>query len=281
MGLIGITGKIGAGKDLIGGIIQYLLWHKVVEEGGGSMHLSIKDFVDSEGYRVSRTVSGWEVKKFAGKLKEIVCILTGCRIHDLEDREFKEKELGEEWWYYIIPGINHDELLTLEEYNNLHEKQKGWCQLIKPTPRLLLQLLGTECGRKIIHPNVWVNALMVDYRNKYECIRGQNNMLVLQGIKTEEECLPNWIITDVRFPNEVKAIKERNGIVIRKLGKPITLTGDLVTDIIKTTKNHGVEVHQSEIALDNTKVDYEIPYCEEVQDLVRIVERILIKEKIL
>ena len=35
---------------------------------------------------------------------------------------------------------------------------------LKFTPRLLLQLLGTDAGRNIVHPNIWVNALMSDYR---------------------------------------------------------------------------------------------------------------------
>jgi hypothetical protein len=60
------------------------------------------------------------------------------------------------------------------------------------TPRLLLQLIGTECGRDIIHPNIWVNSTFADW--KPHC---------------------SWVITDTRFPNEADAIKKRGGIVIR------------------------------------------------------------------
>jgi hypothetical protein len=64
---------------------------------------------------------------------------------------------------------------------------------VKLTPRLILQLLGTEGGRKIIHPDIWVNALFSDYSHKNS----------------------KWIITDLRFPeNEGQAIKDRKGLTI-------------------------------------------------------------------
>ena len=74
------------------------------------------------------------------------------------------------------------------------------------TPRLLLQLLGTECGRNIIHPNIWVNSLISEYKSINN--RGQKP-------KDDIFTFPNWIITDMRFPNELEAIKNRGGISIR------------------------------------------------------------------
>jgi hypothetical protein len=113
--------------------------------------------------------------------------------------------------------------------------------IIKLTPRELLQLLGTEAGRNIIHPNIWVNALFADYKLEYDksdfnriaieeglidgkssgnlhalkklgITKGNINFQLDDKYKTKH---PNWIITDVRFPNEAKAIKDRGGIVIR------------------------------------------------------------------
>jgi len=74
------------------------------------------------------------------------------------------------------------------------------------TPRLMLQLLGTEAGRKIIHPNIWVNALFADYKVYHE-------PSMYPSFK--EPKIPKWVITDCRFPNEAEAIKNRGGIVIR------------------------------------------------------------------
>ena len=46
--------------------------------------------------------SNYQIKKFADKLKDIACLLIGCTREQLEDREFKEKELGEEWVAYKV-----------------------------------------------------------------------------------------------------------------------------------------------------------------------------------
>lgn len=71
------------------------------------------------------------------------------------------------------------------------------------TPRYVMQQLGTEFGRTI-HPDLWVNSLFTDFK--------KSKVGTDDG---EEYELPKWIITDVRFPNEANAIKERGGINIR------------------------------------------------------------------
>lgn len=86
------------------------------------------------------------------------------------------------------------------------------------------QKLGTEAIRDGLHINAWVLALMADYDKIY-----------------------NWIITDVRFPNEAEAVKERGGIVIRINGDPAGVRA-------RSSRNLN---HPSEIALDNyEKFDY-------------------------
>jgi hypothetical protein len=47
-----------------------------------------------------------------------------------------------------------------------------------------MQLIGTDCGRDIIHPNIWLNATMEKY------VPGKSN----------------WVLTDTRFPNEGSGI---------------------------------------------------------------------------
>ena len=169
--LIGISGKMGSGKDLLYNIL---------------CELSDVDF---------------DNKKFAYPIKWIIAALIGCDIRQLEDRDFKDKELGEEWWYCVA-----DDGSYIPYEQNLHKNKV--VNLVKLTPRKLLQLLGTEAGRQIIHPNIWVNALFADYKGKY--LGATDDMK-----NPVEMCFPNWIITDVRFPNEVQAIKDRGGIVIR------------------------------------------------------------------
>jgi len=203
--IIGISGKIGSGKDTIGKIIQYLTLSNDV------FSKTNKDIIadlEHNGYCASK--SDWEIKKFADKLKDIICLLIGCTRERLEDIDFKNKELGQEWWYYqlfdgrsnIVKRNNFKLVSYLENVNKYPDKT-----LIKLTPRKLLQFLGTDCGRDIIHPNIWVNALFADYK--------LSKPLGLEGHDWSKGNLPKWIITDVRFPNEAQAVKDRGGIVIR------------------------------------------------------------------
>jgi hypothetical protein len=93
----------------------------------------------------------------------MVCLLIGCTREQLEDREFKEQELGEEWWYYDLYKEHFPYIETKAgNPDSWHERVKD--RVVKLTPRKLLQLLGTEAGRDIIHPNIWVNALFADYK---------------------------------------------------------------------------------------------------------------------
>lgn len=190
--IIGLSGKLQSGKDTVCKIIQYLIFsNKIKNKEIWTYELFIKefDFIPINEYDNQLNIdemSGWQRKLFAGKLKDIVCLLIGCTREQLEDNEFKERELGEEWTK-IVKGQFQDQYIDRE---------------VKLTPRKLLQLLGTDCGRDIIHPNIWCNALFADWKP------------IIQ-FNTITNPYPNWIITDVRFTNEVKAIEDRGGIVIR------------------------------------------------------------------
>jgi hypothetical protein len=69
------------------------------------------------------------------------------------------------------------------------------------TVREFLQRIGTDAMRNGLHPHVWVNMLMSKY--------------VPAGFGMAGFNYPNWIITDVRFPNEVAAIKQKDGIIVK------------------------------------------------------------------
>lgn len=88
--LIGISGKIGSGKDTAAEIIQHLT---------NPMKLDMFPY---------------EVKKFAGKLKTIASILTGIPVEKFEDQEFKKQYLGEDW-NYQIDKFNPIQKMTVRE----------------------------------------------------------------------------------------------------------------------------------------------------------------------
>jgi len=267
--LIGISGKLQSGKDTVAKIIQWLLLN---QDKGTEIPFDKFDL-----YKEAAT---WKNVKFADKLKDMVCLLLGCTREQLEDPKFKEKELGEEWWYWKlkVPNYNLDrnEKITLNmmfnteteawEYNDkILSYNREVCEtvLIKLTPRLLLQLIGTECGRNIIHPNIWINATFADYKPQHF------RTVKCQGLFVEHlTTMPNWIISDVRFPNEVKSIKDRGGVLIRII-RPLN-------------DNKIIYNHESETALDHyNDWDYVINNDGTIEDLIEKVKQILITKGLL
>ena len=271
--ILAISGKIGSGKDTVGQIIQYLstIDYPTNEE-------FIRRHIKSNDALVQPK---FEIKKFAYKLKQITALLLGVSVEQLEDRDFKEKELGEEWWYYgaYQHGFNKDELVSIHDKIEdaeyiLKFSHMNRIELIKLTPRKILQLLGTEAGRNIIHPNIWVNALMSEYQLSYYTDGEQNN----DGISITYKDFPKWIITDMRFPNELEAVKKRGGITIRvnRMYEDKSVTSELRRNLYKHTNQH-----PSETALDNHKFDYVIDNSGSISDLIDKVKEILIKEQII
>lgn len=319
--IIGISGKMGSGKDLTGALLQYLLDESPEKA-------STKDFIDELG-RLEPIQEGWigdgfgsyKIKKFGTKLKQIVATIIGCDPDDLENRDFKESQLGKEWTVYrvkatykgyypeyqnilkeIYKGLYLDkdeaqEVVNLIKANYDEEKVEVYVEPCPLTPRKMLQLVGTECGRNIIHPNCWVNALFSEYvARDYRTWQDPDD----SNIK-----YPDWIITDVRFPNEVKAIKDRGGIVIRvnrfHYDKKLRVGGEkflmnhpddnirsgfiswkqskgqympnnyYLMDVEAMAREAGYvplsEQHESETALDNYEFDYVLNNNGEIEDL--------------
>ena len=236
--IIGINGKIGSGKDTVGKIIQYLTANEEVKK-----ITTLEEWLDSDD--LNGRDFNWKIKKFAGKLKQIASLLLGVPVEKFEDQEFKKTYLGKEWNSpYNIPFsgpdfVKHDGEATVREF---------------------LQRLGTEAMRDGLHTNVWVNALFADY--KYEIHRSEVPTRAAGFI--DQHVYPNWIITDMRFENELEAVVNKGGITIRVV-RPGTVVGN----------------HPSEVALDGFIMHYEIVNDGSIKDLVERVREILIKENII
>ena len=289
MSIISISGRLNSGKDSVAALIQYLIWKDRVNKGQStSIHLTFDDF---KRISVGENASGWVVKKFADKLKDITCMLLGCTREQLEDRDFKEKELGEEWKRYILHyqfqdkygRFRFEEMFSSEKdalqfKDNLEQCDAYGIVEEKLTPRLLMQLLGTECGRKILHPNIWVNSLMTEYKAEDVCPVFSKKYYPNSNEKDIIVKYPNWIISDTRFSNELKAVEDRNGITIR-ITRPDFVENALTGEKFPV-KVHRQE-HESETALDNYKFDYEILNDGTIADLRDKVEAILKQEQII
>ena len=110
---------------------------------------------------------------------------------------------------------------------NTQEGKKTTINWIGKTVRELLQGIGQGL-RDAIDPNLWVKILFAN-----------------------TEGWSNYIIADVRYPNEIKAIKERNGILLRI-----------------DRKGAGAGNHSSETALDDYKEwDVHIENNNSIEDL--------------
>lgn len=105
------------------------------------------------------------------------------------------------------------------------------------TPRLVLQRWGTEVARKSWHDDTWIASL----ENKLT--KAHNDI----------------VITDVRFPNEIAAVKRAGGVVIRVVRGAEPEWYDVAVATNAGTFNHMAlawpEVHPSEWAWIGTDFD--------------------------
>lgn len=265
--IIGVSGKIGSGKDTVASIIQQLSF--------GIKPYDVVSNIEGGYTDVLGLANKWEVKRFADKLKDIVCLLIGCTREQLEDREFKEKSLGENWVKYRVWGANGHFDMYYSNYEeawtryNQFSKENAHFARVELTPRLLLQLLGTNCGRNILHPNIWVNSLFAEYIEdegfKYNVEPLENNQFkVLSEPAPYNYGFPNWVIPDVRFKNEADEIINRGGIVIR---------------VDRVNRDNPIVNRESETALDDYEFfKYRIVNDSSIGALVHEVGEILFHE---
>jgi hypothetical protein len=131
------------------------------------------------------------------------------------------------------------------------------------SPRKALQMLGTEAGRNIFGNKIWTTGCL------HRCTQDRE---VLKA---------NFVITDTRFKNEIDAIKEVNGIVVRvKRGDDpewFNFLSNIQDDEsrMKFMKANHPTVHQSEWDWVGSKFDYTILNDGTQEDLKHKVHQML------
>lgn len=121
--LIGISGKMGSGKDTAALLIKRVLSNHELTDN------TIAHLVQNPSPTL-KDDSGWQIKKFSTKLKEVVSVLTGAPVEKLDDQNFKKHMISETW---------------------------------DMTFRELMQKIGTEAMRDNVSQDVWVNSLFDGY----------------------------------------------------------------------------------------------------------------------
>jgi hypothetical protein len=134
---------------------------------------------------------------FAGPMKEILARVFNFSPHTFEDRKLKEKPFEEP----LILNLEMIQVITLEclkilpptefDYSGFFKVQSTEQTKIH-TPRYLLQYVGTQMIRRLIHPDWHVAAA---FRTDF-----------IDQLPEGTYC-----VTDARFPNEYKWLKERFG----------------------------------------------------------------------
>ncbi len=121
------------------------------------------------------------------------------------------------------------------------QKDEWWSNKLDRefSPRLALQLMGTEAGRDVFHPDLWVHTVMR---------------------RCEQFPELNYVIADVRFPNEIKAIRDSGGHVIRVRRGPDPEWFALARECnlynkLELMRNAYPEVHYSEWAWIGSEYD--------------------------
>ena len=94
-----------------------------------------------------------------------------------------------DWPRELLEGNTEESRQWREKPDNFWTKEFGY----EFTPRYALQLMGTEVGREIFHKNFWVIKM---------------KRIIQKNPNT------NYVVTDVRFQNEIKFIQQMNGILI-------------------------------------------------------------------
>lgn len=279
MAIIGVSGKINSGKDTVGRIIQYL----VDKNNFGYNTPDSENDYNSYFSNKHNLKSNWKIVKYADALKDIVCILTGCTRKQLENIDFKNSKLPDGWIRYgkadgfikkyigngdMGEPVMNNKQCTKEEYEE--ELKTNWqtAYLSHLTYRELLQYLGTDLLRNQLHGDVWVNALFADIDKELNANPNYNRKQVKKG----------FIITDTRFENELKAVKDRGGITIR-VNRPYSTVVGQGNGNWATFSD--TQFHPSETSLDSATFDFIINNDRDIEHLVNEVKKILEKSNII
>jgi hypothetical protein len=160
---------------------------------------------------------------FASTLKDAVASVFGWDRELLEGRTKQAREWREQidpWW---AARMNMPDL----------------------TPRLALQLWGTEVCRKGFHDDIWIASLENKLRNAKD----------------------NIVISDCRFPNEIASIRNAGGRVVRVARGPDPIWFSLarVTPAMMPLVYPGI--HASEYSWASTDFDFIIDNNGSIEDL--------------
>lgn len=184
--LIGITGKKQSGKDTVAKIIQLI--------HNGYNRESVKQAYEHNEQDLYKGYA--KIASFAKPIKEIVEYIFNWNSGILDNNYFKESPIEKLSQYEVVINNRFNDKFKIPKDTYFKLKLEGVNEVqmtrVDITPRQILQIVGTDMGRNMIHPDIWVDYLFSTY----------------------ERHLNHLIISDVRFENEASRIIKEKGIII-------------------------------------------------------------------
>lgn len=174
---------------------------------------------------------GFRSESFANSLKDATASIFGWDRAMLEgdtDKSRAQRETIDEWW---------SKRLNIPNF----------------TPRLALQLLGTDVFRNNFHQDTWILSLE----------------------KRLSRIEHNVVITDARFPNEVAMIRRAGGKVVRVKRGEDPDWFEVAKHNVDTMPHLHPEIHASEYMWASIVPDYLITNEGTIDDLYVVVKDLL------
>lgn len=163
------------------------------------------------------------------------------------------------WDREMLEGLTEE---TRAQRNIVDEWWSDALAIPNLTPRMMMQRIGTDLFREHFNDNIWVKITekkIIDNSDK------------------------NIVITDCRFPNEIKMIRDCGGIIIHVYRTLPTWFQDFKENKINEEyKEKALEnIHISEISWITEHFDYSIENTDSIEKLENIIDLFLKNNKFL
>lgn len=211
--IIGVSGQLGSGKDTVAE-------HLIHEHG--FVRMALADPIKRLGYHLFLFTEQqlWGASQY----------------RNAEDARFFQDSPAwkEAEGRLSILGIDFcRSVLGTDDVDDAYKALIHWFFWLKTehpnlSPRIMLQTLGTEWGRESINPDIWINALISQARTllhedgstqdwTYDPLLGLVVTHTVTHSRRGRKSKPvrGVVVSDVRFENELGAIRSEGGSIIR------------------------------------------------------------------
>ncbi len=250
LNIVGVNGNIGSGKDTVA--------DRFVEQGYTKVSLAdpmkrfaqkVFGFSEEQLWGPSDNRNTWDERYFEGSDAWLLAA-EACR------------EYSEDWIKTLLPDATEDVIVDAE-----WDLQEWFGSLLEThpdlSPRVCLQLLGTEWGRQTLYENVWVDYMELVAEELFTvdeaCYERQHGLMYTKAgiVQTSD----GVVVPDVRFKNEFMFCKD-NDYPIIKVRRPETDAKAAQTGITR----HASETEQEDF--DITLFDVVIENVGTLEDLL-------------